>query len=491
MTKDRRPAHQGMLLVALSVAGATFALMQATVVPALEHIRADLDTTTAWSAWTVSVYLLSAAVATPLLGRLGDQHGKDRMLLVTLGIFTLGSVASIFAWDIWSLILFRAVQGIGGAVYPLCFSIIRDEVPRERMGVAMGLISAMLGAGGGLGLVMGGLIIDHASWRWLFVVGAAFGLLGIALVARVIPPSPHRAPASLDIPGAVMLSAGLVAILVALTEGRAWGWTSSRFLGLLAAGLAVLVVWCWVETRTAQPLVDMRMLARRSVLFTNLAGFFCGFAMYAGFTVMPLFMQMPHGLPPEAAKLVTYGFGATATMAALYMLPGAFAMVPAGPFGGVLGLRLGFKIALAIGLALAGVGSALVAEVNDRPWQVMLFYAISAAGVAIAFGAMPKLIADAVAPTETGIATGMNTVVRTVGSAVGAQVAVTLLASNVIAGTQIPSVDGFRASLWLGAAASIIAAIMALLVREHQAHHPTVAAQADPAPRPGAEGPAR
>lgn len=486
MTKDRRPAHQGMLLVALSVAGATFALMQATVVPALEHIRADLDTTTAWSAWTVSVYLLSAAVATPLLGRLGDQHGKDRMLLVTLGIFTLGSVASIFAWDIWSLILFRAVQGIGGAVYPLCFSIIRDEVPRERMGVAMGLISAMLGAGGGLGLVMGGLIIDHASWRWLFVVGAAFGLLGIALVARVIPPSPHRAPASLDIPGAVMLSAGLVAILVALTEGRAWGWTSGRFLGLLAAGLAVLVVWCWVETRTAQPLVDMRMLARRSVLFTNLAGFFCGFAMYAGFTVMPLFMQMPHGLPPEAAKLVTYGFGATATMAALYMLPGAFAMVPAGPFGGVLGLRLGFKIALAIGLALAGVGSALVAEVNDRPWQVMLFYAISAAGVAIAFGAMPKLIADAVAPTETGIATGMNTVVRTVGSAVGAQVAVTLLASNVIAGTQIPSVDGFRASLWLAAAASIIAAIMALLVREHQAHHPTVAAQADPAPRPGA-----
>lgn len=256
-----------------------------------------------------------------------------------------------------------------------------------------------------------------------------------------------------------------------------------RFLGLLGAGLVVLVAWCWVETRTAQPLVDMRMLARRPVLFTNLAGFFCGFAMYAGFTVMPMFMQMPHGLPPEAAKLVTYGFGATATLAALYMLPGAFAMVPAGPFGGVLGLRLGFKIALAIGLVLAGVGSALVAEVNDHPWQVMLFYAISAAGVAIAFGAMPKLIADAVAPTETGIATGMNTVVRTVGSAVGAQVAVTLLASNVIAGTAIPSVDGFRASLWLGAAASIIAAIMALLVREHQQHHPVVAAHADPVAR--------
>ena len=363
----------------------------------------------------MSIYLLSASVATPLLGRLGDQFGKPRMLIVTLALFTIGSVAAIFAWNIWSLIVFRAIQGIGGAVYPLSFSIIRDEVPAKRMGVAMGLISAMLGVGGGLGLVMSGVIVDHASWRLLFVVGAVIGVLGMALVARYVPPSPHRSPASLDIPGALLLSGGLILLLVALTEGHDWGWSSAKLMGMVAAGLAVLVVWGVVEARTKSPMVDMRMLSRRPVLFTNLAALFCGFTMYAIFTVLPLFSQMPSGLPEGVQGLVTYGFGATVTVSALYLLPGALVMLPAGPFGGVLGRWVGFKLSLAIGLVVTAIGSASLAAFHDEPWQLMLGYAIGAAGVAVAFGAMPKLIADAVSPTETGIATGMNTVVRTVG----------------------------------------------------------------------------
>lgn len=459
-----------MLLATLSLAGGTFAVMQAAVVPALPHIQAGLDTTTAWAAWTVSVYLLSAAVATPLLGKLGDQFGKDRMLLVTLALFTVGSVASIFAWDIWSLIAFRAVQGMGGAVYPLCFSVIRDEVPPQRMGIAMGLISSMLGAGGGLGMVMSGLIIDQVSWRWLFVAGAVIGVVAMALVARYVPPSPHRAPAVLDIPGALLLSAGLVAVLVALTEGRGWGWGSGRFVGVLLAGLVIIVIWGVVETRTAQPLVDMRMLARRPVLLTNLAGLFCGFAMYATFTVLPLFAQMPHGLPDALAGRVDYGYDATATMAALLMLPAAALMVPAGPWGGLLGRRIGYRFALALGMLVAAAGTAAFAAFHAHRWQLVVFYAVGAAGVAIAFGAMPKLIADAVSPTETGIATGMNTVVRTIGSAIGAQVAVTLLAARTIPGTPVPAVDGFTLSLWLGAGASVIAAVFALMLRERPPH---------------------
>ena len=466
LSHDAAPprVRPGLLLLALACAAGSFALMQAVIVPALAIVQRDLDTTTAWVAWTVSIYLLSASVATPLLGRLGDQYGKDRMLVVTLAIFTVGSILSIFAWDIWSLIAFRALQGIGGAVYPLCFSIIRDETPPQRMGVAMGLISAMLGVGGGLGLVMSGLIVDHGSWRLLFVIGAVVGILGIILVRRFVPPSPHRAPASLDIPGALLLSAGLICILVALTDSRAWGWGSPRLLGVMGAGLAILVVWGWVETRTTQPLVDMRMLARRPVLFTNLAALFCGFTMYAIFTVLPLFAQMPHGLPEGVQPLVTYGFGATVTVSALYMLPGALAMLPAGPFGGILGRRIGFRYALAIGLVATALGSAFIAALHAEPWQLIVGYVVGAAGVAVAFGAMPKLIADAVSPAETGIATGMNTVVRTVGSAIGAQAAVTLLASKTIAGTDIPAESGFSTSLWLGASAALVAALLALAI---------------------------
>ncbi len=349
-------------------------------------------------------------------------------------------------------------------MYPLSFSIIRDEVPPARMGVAMGLISSMLGLGGGIGLVMSGVIVDHGSWRLLFVVGAVIGVLGLILVSRFIPSSPQRSAAKLDIPGALLLSAGLIFILVGLTEGRSWGWDSAKLIGTVSAGMLILVIWGWVETRTRQPMVDMRMLARRPVLFTNLAALFCGFTMYAIFTVLPLFSQIPSGLPPDVASMVTYGFGASVTVSALYLLPGALVMLPAGPFGGILGRWVTFRVALAIGLVITALGSALLAAVHAEPWQLMLGYAIGAGGVAIAFGAMPKLIADAVSPTETGIATGMNTVVRTVGSVIGSQAAVTLIASNTIPGTSVPSEAGFSTSLWLGAIAALIAAGLALAI---------------------------
>ena len=191
------------------------------------------------------------------------------------------------------------------------------------MGVAMGLISSMLGLGGGLGLVMSGVIVDHGSWRLLFVVGAVIGLLGMVLVARFIPSSPQRSAATLDIPGALLLSAR-----ADLHPGRPHrGAQLGLGLGPLrrrrsAPAWLILLVWGWVESRTAQPMVDMRMLSRRPVLFTNLAALFCGFTMYAIFTVLPLFSQMPSGLPPDVASLVTYGFGASVTVSALYLLPG-------------------------------------------------------------------------------------------------------------------------------------------------------------------------
>ena len=454
----------GLILLALTMCTGTFALMQAVVVPALGDIQSDLDTTVGWAGWTVTIYLLSASVSTPLLGKLGDQFGKDRMLLITMTIFVVGSVASIFAWDIWSLIIFRALQGVGGATYPLSFSIMRDEMPPRNVGVAMGLVSSTLGVGGGLGLVMSGVVVDHASWRWLMVIGLGFGLTAFALTALFVPRSARHGTAKLDIPGAVLLSGGLVALLVALTQGNSWGWSSGRTVGLAAAGVVVLLIWGLVEVRTRAPMVDMRMMARRPVLMTNLAALFCGVMMYAIFTVLPQFSQMGAGLPPEVAELVTYGFAASVTISVLYMLPGALVMVPLGPLGGMIGRATSYRFSLFLGLVISALGCGLLAVFNSQPWHVILMYALGAGGVAIAFGAMPKLITDAVDVSETGIATGMNTVVRTIGSVIGAQLSITLVANHHIAGTEIPSVDGFEMSLWLGAGAALIAAVFALLV---------------------------
>ncbi|MFP5452117.1 MAG: MFS transporter [Thermoleophilia bacterium] len=461
---EQRPlrGRPGLILLALTMCTGSFALMQAVVVPALSQMSTDLDTSPGWLGWTVSIYLLTASVATPLLGKLGDQFGKDRMLVVTMSIFVVGALASIFAWNIWSLIVFRALQGVGGAAYPLSFSIMRDELPPRNVGVAMGLVSSTLGVGGGLGLVMSGLIVDQLSWRWLMAAGLMFGAIALTLTLAFVPRSARHGTTKLDIPGAVLLSSGLILVLLALTQGNAWGWTAPATLGLGLGGLAVLVAWVAVELRSPAPMVDMSMMTRRPVLFTNLAALFCGFMMYAIFTVLPTFSQAGSGLPPDVAELVTYGFAASVTVSALYMLPGAIVMVPLGPLGGVIGRSIGYRMALVIGLALSAAGCFLLAIFNSAPWNVVLFYALGAGGVAIAFGAMPKLITDAVDISETGIATGMNTVVRTLGSVIGAQASITLVAAHTIPGTSIPAEDGFTMSLWLGGLAAVIAIGFAL-----------------------------
>src|SRR5882762_10215951 len=227
----------------LAFAGLAFALQQTMIVPALPSLQRDLHTTTAWAAWLLTAFLLVMAVSTPIIGKLGDQYGKERFLLISLGIFFVGCVAAVFAWNIWSLIAFRALQGFGGAVFPLSFAIVYDEFPRERVGAGVGMISAILGIGGGLGLVLSGVLIDQLSWRWLFIVGAAAVGLAAVLVWRFVPESPVKTESRLDPVGAALLAALLTSLLLALTEGPNWGWGSGRIIGLLVAAVVFAFVW--------------------------------------------------------------------------------------------------------------------------------------------------------------------------------------------------------------------------------------------------------
>jgi MFS family permease len=172
----------------------------------LPTLQRDLHTTTAWATWVLSSFLLVASVATPILGRLGDQHGKERLLVISLACFLAGAVGAAAAWDIWSLIAFRAFQGLGGAVFPLSFAIIRDEFPPEKVGGAIGTMSAVFGVGGGSGILLAGLIVDHLSWRWIFVGAALVVGIALALVMRYVPESPIKTPSRIDLPGAALLS---------------------------------------------------------------------------------------------------------------------------------------------------------------------------------------------------------------------------------------------------------------------------------------------
>jgi MFS family permease len=235
--------HYGVTLALLTIAGISFAVMQTLVVPALPYFQREFDTTASWATWIATGFLLSSSVLTPILGKLGDSYGKKRMLVISLGIFGLASLGAAAAWDLPSLIVFRVVQGAGAAVFPLSFGIIRDEFPPEKVGLGIGTVSSVFGVGGGVGLVLSGVIIEHLTWHWLFLIGAVPVLVATVLLALYVPESPVKFPARPDYVGGATLSLALGALLVAISEGTNWGWTSAGVLGLLAFS-AVMFTLC-------------------------------------------------------------------------------------------------------------------------------------------------------------------------------------------------------------------------------------------------------
>jgi EmrB/QacA subfamily drug resistance transporter len=451
-------------LAILTVAGTAYALQQTMVIPALPTLQRDLHTTTTWVTWVLTALLLVASVSTPVLGKLGDQYGKERLLVISLALFFVGCAGAAAAWNIWSLIFFRAFQGLGAAVFPLSFGIIRDEFPREKVGVGIGLISAVFGVGGGFGIVLSGLIVDNLSWRWLFIFGAIPVAIAAVLVHRFVPESPIKTPSRVDFLGASLLSTGLICLLLALTEGESWGWTSARVGGLFAGSAVFLALWVVAELRVPEPMVDMHVFVQRQVLFTNICALITGFAMFGTFVLIPNFVETPRGLAADTARLVHYGFNATATKAGLYLLPSSFTLLFAGPAAGLIGRRIGSKWPLAAGMLLSGISAGMLALWNTETWQILTALAVLGTGVGFAFAAMATLITEAVRPTETGIATGMNTVMRTVGGVIGGEVGAAILTSHLVHGTNVPAARGYEVAFAIAAVAAFVGVVAAVLV---------------------------
>jgi len=464
LVADAQRQHYNVTLAILTIAGTAYALQQTMVIPALPTLQRELNTTTTWVTWVLTILLLVASVSTPIFGKLGDQYGKGRLLVISLVLFFIGCVGAAAAWNIWVLIFFRAVQGLGAAVFPLSFGIIRDEFPPEKVGVGIGLISAVFGVGGGFGIVFSGLIVDNLSWRWLFIFGAIPVAIAAYAVHRFVPESPIRTPGRVDFLGATLLSAGLVCLLLALTEGESWGWTSARVGGLFIGAAVLLASWVIAELTVPEPMVDMHVFVQRQVLFTNICALITGFAMFGTFVLIPNFVEAPRGLTAEAARLIDYGFNATVTKAGLYLLPSSFALLFAGPAAGLIGRRTGSKWPLAAGMALAGISAGMLALWNEHPWQILLAMPVLGTGVGFAFAAMATLITEAVRPTETGVATGMNTVMRTVGGVIGGEVGAAILTAHTIGGTSVPSARGYEVAFSIAAVAAFVGVVAALLV---------------------------
>ncbi|MEA2783562.1 MAG: hypothetical protein QOK29_5118 [Rhodospirillaceae bacterium] len=459
-------ASSGLTLTLLAVAAVCYVLQQTLVVPALPTLQRELGTSTTWVTWVFTGFLLSSAVLTPLVGKLGDTHGKKRLLVISLAGFAVGTVICALATSIALLVAGRIVQGVGGAILPLAFGIVRDELPHERVGVGLGLISAMLGVGAGFGLVMSGLILGSLPWPWLFWIGTAPIVVALALVWWRVPESPVLTPSRLDWRGALGLSVGLVALLLALTEGQSWGWLSPLTLGVFAGSVAVLCLWVWVELRVAQPMVQIGMMRERTVFWTNVAAVLAGFALYGTYLLVPTFVQMPRGLPAALAARVDYGFGASVVVAGLFLLPASLVMLVVGPAGGLVERRLGARAVNLAGLVVLAVGAGVLALLHSERWQIVLAMGLVGCGVGTVYAMLAKLIVDSVEPAVTGVAIGMNTVMRTIGGVIGGQIGAALLSTVTIAGTAgaVPAEGAFTATFWIAAVAGLLGAVGMVMV---------------------------
>ncbi|WP_244931671.1 MFS transporter [Nocardioides sp. W7] len=473
-TLDRRTDYR-VTFVVLCLGVATFSLLQSLVNPVLPTIARELDTDQATATWVLTAYLLSASVFTPIIGRVGDKVGKERMLVVALGALAVGSLVAALAPSIGVLIAARVIQGIGGGVLPLTFGIIRDEFPREKIAGAIGTSSALLAVGGGIGLVVAGPLVDALSYHWLFWLPMVATVIATVAAAVLVPESPVRTPGRINVGSALLLSAWLVALLLAASQGHSWGWSSPEVVGLFVAAAVLLPLWVRAEVRSESPLVDMVMMRIPTVWTVNLVALLLGAGMYSLFAFLPAFLQTP--------SAAGYGFGATVTESGLLLLPQTIGSFLMGVLSGRLAARFGSKALLVVGSVLASVSLFGLALAHGELGYVVVEATGFGFGLGLAFAAMANLVVDAVPPAQTGVASGMNANIRTVGGAIGSAVVASVITSGARA-DGLPVESGYTVGFLLLAIALAIATLVALLVPVVRARNPLV-------PGPEAEVPLR
>jgi MFS family permease len=447
--------HPRITLAVLSVSGLAYAVLSSSIVPALPTIQHSLHTSETGVTWLLTGYLLSASVGTAILGRLGDMYGKERVLLWTLVALAAGTLLAALSHSLPLLIAARVIQGVGGGIFPLAFGIVRDEFPREQVAGSIGLMSAILGIGAGVGIVAGAVIVQQLSWQWLFWLPLAVIVLAAFCTWRFVPESPVRVPGRINWLAGALMSLGISAFLIAISETTAWGWGSLRTIGLLVASLIVCGAWVAVETRSSEPLIDMNMMRIRGVWTTNLTAFLLGAGLYSSFIIFPQFAQLP--------KSTGFGFGASVVVSGLYLLPSTIAMVLVGFAAGPIARRYGSKAAAVVGSAFAAGSFGLIAAAHDHPYEMLASAALLGVGIGLAFAALGNLIVNAVAPHQTGVAGGMNTVMRTIGGAIGGQLAATFISGHTGTGG-LPTVTGFTITFWMATVFLVVCTLTGLLI---------------------------
>lgn len=449
--------RQGAIVAVLAVAGLASSFMFTLVVPIQSRLPELLDASREDTAWVVTATLLAAAVSTPIAGRLGDMYGKRRIVLVLVALLVIGSVIAALSPGIIGVIVGRALQGAVTGVVPLGISIMRDVLHEDRVDAAIAFMSATLGVGGAIGMPVSAFVTENSDWHVLFWMSAGLGVLVFVLVVLVVPPSVLRTAGRFDYAGAVGLAAGLTGVLLAVSRGNEWGWTSPATLGCGLGGVAVLLVWGWYELRLPEPLLDLRVAARPAVLLTNLASVAIGFSLFASNVSYPQMLELPASVG---------GFGLSLLEASLIVMPAGLVMMVLSPFSGRLARTVGPQLLLVLGAAalITAYGFSLLWA--TEVWHLLVANLLIGVGIGFGYAGMPMLIMRSVPPTETGASNGLNALFRSLGTSTAAALVGAVLAALSVErdGAVVPTPAAFQVSFALGLGAAVVALAVALFI---------------------------
>ncbi|WP_067279733.1 MFS transporter [Streptomyces jeddahensis] len=452
------PLRERLTVPVLAFGGSLMAVMQTAVVPLLPDLPRLTGSSPTAVSWLVTATLVAGAVFTPVLGRAGDMYGKRRVLLLALALMTAGSLVCAVTSDIRLLIAARALQGSAAAVVPLSISLLRDALPPARTNSAVALMSSTVGIGAALGLPLAAAIVQYADWHVMFWVTTALGALGLVLARWAVRESPARTPGRFDAVGAVGLSTGLICLLLAISQGGDWGWTSPVVLGLAGAMVIVLAAWCLHQMRARNPLVDLRLSARPRVALPHLAALFTGFAFYANSLVTAQLLQAP--------AETGYGLDLSILQTGLCMLPGGLIMLCVSPISARISAARGAKTALAAGAAVIAAGYGVRLADSERLWLIIVGSAVVSAGTALAYSALPTLIIESVPPHQTASVNGVNVLLRTIGQATCSAAVAAVLTHHTMSlgGIAVPTLHGYLLAFGMAGTVAVLACALALVI---------------------------
>jgi EmrB/QacA subfamily drug resistance transporter len=439
------------------------------VITALPRMQRDLHASLSSLQWTLNAYGIAFAAGIITAAALGDRFGRRRVFTSGLALFTVASVACAVAPNLSELIVARTVQGLGGAVVlPLSLTILTGAFPIERRGMIVGIYGGLAGLAVALGPIAGGAVTQAIDWHWIFWINVPIGVVAVLLGLRLLPES-HGARERLDLVGVGLVTAGVVALVWALSRADQVGWSSAEVVATLLAGALLLIVFLRWESSVPEPLVPLRLFAARDFAIGNLTTFLMSGAIFAGGLLVTEEFQLARHYSPVGAGVRLLPFFATP----MFVSPPA----------GALADRVGRRPIIVVGLSLLTAGFAWVAwrgSVHTSWVEIVIALLIAGVGISMALPTVPTAVLSAVAPHEIGKASAINYMAQRFGAVFAVAIGSTVFATYGGLGSAATVTAGFKPALW---ACAVFAGLGALAATAMSAR-PKPAAEAEPASLP-------